>query len=341
MATADQSAEPTHDVVARIAYWGPPGAGTSTSLESIHARLKPSKRGDLVRLPTRLDPTVTYEELPIQLGPVGGQRTELRLVGIPAAPGHAATRMQLLDQVDGVVLVLDGRGECLAQNAAAVSELRESLSAYGVKLEALPLVLQINRSDLSDPESIANLTRELGLSDAARFETIASEGQGVLEALTTISKQVVRVLRHRSLAPEPVAATTTTAAFGATTTPLPRSPEHAAPLASVDGPSANEVMEAAILAEGPSEAPEDRTIHEARMAFDQSWSEVEAAAKRDTGMRLGSDLRIVSVGQAERTAERAISVPLILGNAEGETLTLSLGLSLEPLLASEPGDPDE
>ena len=221
--------------------------------------------------------------------------------------------------------------------AYAVTSVRrtgtpESLAAYGSKLEELPVVVQLNKSDQAAPEDIATLRTQLGLPDAETFETVASEGQGVLESLTTISKQIVRLIRARHLEPEPVAPPAPAPLGGATT----------APIEPIEPPRAIEVMEAAILAEGehPAATGDDIAIGEAHAAFDRPWTEVAAAAKESDGMRLGQDMRIVSVGQAERTGERSISVPLILGNDEGESVTLSLGLSLEPLLEGGPGDPE-
>ena len=65
-------------VTARIVFWGAEGAGKTTSLHAIHGKLKADHRGDLKRVPTRLDPTVTYEEFTIQLGSLNGAPTELR-----------------------------------------------------------------------------------------------------------------------------------------------------------------------------------------------------------------------------------------------------------------------
>ena len=93
------------DVNARIVLWGIEGSGKTTTLETIHAKLREDPGGDLRRAPTRLDPTVTYEALPITLGEVGGVGTRIELIAVPAAPDQAMTRKQLLDEVDGIVLV--------------------------------------------------------------------------------------------------------------------------------------------------------------------------------------------------------------------------------------------
>ena len=103
-------------VNARIAYWGAEGAGKTANLESVHAKLRPDHRGDLDAVPTRLDPSVTYEILPIELGEIAGVRTQIQIIALPGAPEHAPTRKQLLDEIDGIVLVLDSQRERIDDN---------------------------------------------------------------------------------------------------------------------------------------------------------------------------------------------------------------------------------
>lgn len=342
----------TPQVTARIIYWGIEGAGKTTCLQTIHAKLKANKRGDLRQLPTRLDPTVTYDELPIELGTLNGVRTQLRLIAVPGAPTLSHTRKQLLDRVDGVVLVLDSRADCLEDNLESVHELRESLEAYGRAFESLPIVVQYNKRDLGDPFAIEEMHRQLGLADAAVFETVATAGTGILQGLTTISKRVVRTMRERNLEPEPVAAPPPAAAQSAAPQPAAAPPQPIAaepipePIAALEPmseaprrtdelTSPMNVMENAILAEAEMDAGAADPIQQAQSALDRPWSEVSAEAKQDAGARIGSDLRIVSVGTATRTGDRAVQVPLVLGNDDGETVTLALSVQLDPLLDDE------
>jgi len=182
-------------VDARILYWGLPGSGKSANLEYIHGKLRPDHRGDLQRIAAPDDPGAYYELLPIELGKISGVRTRLQVVAPPGAPEHEATRQQLLDQVDGIVFVLDARRERMADNLAAVEELRRLLERYGRALEDVPVVLQYNRRDEVDEHAVEDLHRKVGLR-AAAFEAIAPRGIGVLESLTTISKRVVRNRRE-------------------------------------------------------------------------------------------------------------------------------------------------
>jgi hypothetical protein len=93
------------------------------------------------------------------------------------------------------------------------------------------------------------------------------------------------------------------------------------------------VMEAAMLAEENVEdgAVAD-TVHDTQFALDESWPQPGASIKQSAGARIGADLQIVSVGDATRAGARSVRIPLVLGNDEGETVTLALTVQLDPIL---------
>jgi signal recognition particle receptor subunit beta len=317
---------------ARILYWGIAGAGKKTNLQTIHAKLKPANRGELSEVPTRLDPTVSYTVLPIEIGEMGGLRTQIQVIATPGQQEQAPTRKQLLDQVNGIVLVIDAHPDRIDENVASVDELRNMLAAYGQRMEQLPIVVQYNRRDLSDPYTIEELHRRLALPDVAVFESVASEGKGVLQVLTTVSKRVVRILRDEI---------STSGATAQPAAPTPTIVEEVAPepealdvLIDDSAPAQaadSSWMEEAILAAGGDDASpsDDPAMMAAREAFDTPFEEL---AKAERGARIGADLEIVSVGEAQRTGTRSLRVPLVLGNADGETVTLALSISLDPLV---------
>jgi signal recognition particle receptor subunit beta len=222
-------------VNARIVYWGIEGSGKSTNLRLIHAKLRPDHRGRLEQVPTRLDPTVSYDRLPIELGEIAGVRTRIQIVAVPGAAEHAPTRKALLDRVNGVVFVVDAERGRIDENVASFEELRGALAAYGRSLEDVPLVVQYNKQDQADPYVLEELHRKLDVRGAAVFEAVAHEGTGVLPTLTTISKRVVRTLRENTAAraakPAP-AAPPTASAVAAERGPRARSSRRRSPPAT-------------------------------------------------------------------------------------------------------------
>jgi hypothetical protein len=324
-----------NQVDARIVYWGIEGAGVTTNLRTIHAKLRADHRGELRRVPTRLDPSATYPLLPIELGQVGGVPTRLQIMGVPHGPGRVAARKQLLDRVAGLVPVIDCRAECLDETLSSFDELRQSLASYGRSLSDLPVVVQYNKRDLARSFDIESLHRKLDLQSAAVFEAVASEGKGVLQALTTISKRVVRMLSERGKQPSSAPTSSSETVGSIETLPAP-TPAAALPPAA----AASTRLEDAILLEGEGnlggDHSVDATLRDTQHVLDRPWDELESEASAGTAPRLDAELRILEVGRAEVTGERTIRVPITLGNPSGERAELALTIALDPLLDPDP-----
>ena len=314
-------------VHARIVYWGVPQAGVSTSLRLISTRLHPDHRGELQEIPTRLDPTVFYEVLPIKLGEIGGVDTRFEIVAVPGGPEQAPTRKQLLDRVDGIVFVGDARRERLAECIERFEELRGALAAYGRSLESVPFVVQLNRSDLSDPAAREDLVRKLDVPRSAVFEASAAVGQGVLQALSTISKAVVRSLREKRPVPP-----------GGS--PLPARPRRPAPPGSAQAqrPRAGQAAPARPSAPPPAAMPiaveakpMARPASPALSIHEDVTGRLDPPALPTTPRsRAPATLRIVSVGEPVVQADGAVRLPLDLADEEGRHFQLSLTRALGP-----------
>lgn len=343
---------PTGPIKARILYWGIEGAGKTTNLQAIHDKLRADHRGELRRVPTRLDSTVHYETLPIQLGEVGGVAMQIELLSVPGGAEQAPTRKQLLDQVSGIVLVLDAESGRFEENRNTCEELSHSLAAYGHTLADLPLVVQYNKRDLSDAFAIEELHRQLALpATAAVFEAVASEGTGVLQTLTTLSKRVVRTLRDRRSSDALKDAENDAPVSAGRSAPIydPQALEDRAaqgpPVpASVDAPPSESVLTTRMLedaieaeiAEG-AEGGDPALELDARAAFERPFDSTRKSPteKPRSGLALGPGVRIVSIGSATRQGERAVRIPLVLGNDDGETATLALTIQLDPVLDAD------
>ncbi|MCG8592320.1 MAG: ADP-ribosylation factor-like protein [Proteobacteria bacterium] len=319
------------EAIARIVYWGAEGSGKTTNLRTIHARMKANKRGELREVPTRLDPTIHYEALPIELGEVNGIRTRIHLIAVPGAPEQRPTRKQLLDQVDGVVLVVDSQADRIDANLSAFEELRQGLAAYGRSLDSIPVVIQYNKHDLEDSFALEELHKKLQLESAAVFQSVATEWSAVRQTLTTISKNVVRAMRTVPAAPPPPPALPD---------PVPvYDPDSLSSRAEAPPePVPADLMEEAILAEAaqPVEAQAlNAQAMETQLALDRPWEDLAGEAAKPTSMRLDGDLRIVSVGQPVLDPPRGLRVPVVLGNSDGQTASLAITIQLDPLLDPE------
>jgi len=305
-------------VNARIVYWGVEGAGKTTNLHAAYAKLRPDHRGELRVVPTRLDPSVSYEVLPIELGDIAGVRTQIELIAVPGPAEQAPTRKQLLDQVDGVVFVVDSARERVDANIASFEELRQALRAYGRQMEDVPLLVQYNKRDLADPYALEDLHRKLDVKGAIVFEAVATDGTGVLQTLSTISKRVIRSLREQGI--------------GAGAAPA----EVPAPAPPPPATSAALRMERAILEEArhPEQAAIGDAAHETETLLDgPAWE--QATRGRDAAP--SRRLHIESVGSAAATGDGAVRIVLTIADEEGRRSSAVLTLRLEDVV-EESGD---
>jgi len=290
-------------VNARVIYWGAQGSGKSTCIRYIYKKLRPDHRGDLSIVASPIDANCSYEVLPVELGHVGGHPTQIQIVVAPSAPEFRATRTQLLREVDGIIFVIDAQRNRMEANLASFVELRNTLIRNGRGLDEIPLVIQHNKRDAADYIALEELHRRLALPKTPIFEGIATQGTGILEPLTTVSKQVIRLLRENPL--QPSASTAEPAAT---------------PIASTPDP------ETIIM-----EAPPTRNAPEGPVSPTQlDDNDLEESSEKTTS------LRIVTVGEAEIFGERALRIPLTLADSSGKLFELILKLDIGSWAEVEP-----
>jgi signal recognition particle receptor subunit beta len=369
-------------VNARILYWGVEGSGKTANLHSIHRKLRADHRGKIQREATLIDPTVEYETLAIELGEIGGLKTRIQMVAVPGGADQAPTRKQLLDQVDGIVMVIDSRRECIGENASSLVELREMLLDYGRNLEDVPLVLQYNKCDLSDPYALEELHRKLDVNGAAVFEAVATENSGVLQTLSTLSKHVIRSLRGQQFSAQAEAESEPADSSGELQTQAKSEPADSpgelqtqAESEPADSPGELQTQAESEPADSPGELQtqaesiqtaeidpavehtpetrmEDAILREekhpeanvlddlaasAQTTLDTPWDELEGEGEPLVAGQLDSEFSIASVGEATRSGERSVRIPLVVSNKAGQTSSLVLTIRLDLLPEEESG----
>jgi signal recognition particle receptor subunit beta len=194
----------TMQMAAKIVYYGPGLCGKTTNLHYIYAKTSPQSRGEMVSLETETDRTLFFDLLPIDVGVIGGFKTRLQLYTIPGQVFYNTTRKLVLKGVDGIVYVADSQVAMQDANVESFRNLRTNLSEIGLKIEDIPLVVQLNKRDLP---TVASVDEILGRLDPERnyesVEAVAATGVGVFETLKLISKLTLRTLRRRMTGEEP------------------------------------------------------------------------------------------------------------------------------------------
>jgi signal recognition particle receptor subunit beta len=181
----------------KIVYYGPSLSGKTSSLEYIHQRTRPDRRGELISLKTREDRTLYFDYMQFEMGEISGLKPRFNIYTVPGQVYYRGTRKLVLKGVDGIVFVADSQAQRLNENVEAIEDLYEDLEDLGFVPEEIPLILQCNKRDLPDIVPVPTLKESLGLNGVPTYESVAIDGIGVLDGLKTIISQVVTRARGK------------------------------------------------------------------------------------------------------------------------------------------------
>jgi signal transduction histidine kinase/signal recognition particle receptor subunit beta len=181
----------------KVVYYGPAQGGKTTCLQHIHRVTDPTRRTKLYALNTASDRTLFFDLLSLDLGRVRGYRVTLQLFTVPGQVQYGTTRRAVLAGADAVVLVADSRRGQSGANQESLRDLSENLRANGIDPSATPLVLQYNKRDLPGVSSREEMDAALNPGGKPAFETVATEGRGVIEAFAAVVEMMVTSVAER------------------------------------------------------------------------------------------------------------------------------------------------
>ena len=175
----------------KVVYYGPALSGKTSNLEYIYARTDPESRGELISLSTRSDRTIYFDFMQLELGRIKGLKPKFNLYTVPGQPCYVASRKLVLRGADGVVYVADSQLSRLKANIETMRSLEENLRVLGASPHDFPLVLQYNKRDLPSIAPVALLGMQLAHDGVPQFQSVATEGVGVLETLKATINLIV------------------------------------------------------------------------------------------------------------------------------------------------------
>ncbi len=191
------------EVRLKIVYYGPGLGGTTTSLQALHRKLNPKTRGQLVSLATGTDRTLYFDFLPLRAR-VQQFSVRLQLYTVPGQVHYNSTRKLVLTGADAAVFVADSQPGRTGANEESLANLVDNLAEQGRSLSDLPLIFQYNKRDAPDAVPVAKLEALLNRRGVPAFETVATTGKGVFEALKSIASLALQHLtRDGKLAARP------------------------------------------------------------------------------------------------------------------------------------------
>jgi len=181
----------------KVVYYGPGLCGKTTCLQYIHRVTDPQRRTKLYTLNTATDRTLFFDLLGLDLGRVRGYRLTLQLYTVPGQVQYNATRRAVLGGCDGVMFVADSQRALAKANEDSLANLMENLRANGLDPNAIPIVLTYNKRDLPDVLPRAELDQLLNARGWPAFETVATSGEGVVEAFSAVTQATVLAVADR------------------------------------------------------------------------------------------------------------------------------------------------
>jgi signal recognition particle receptor subunit beta len=175
--------EGKQEILLKLVYFGVGLAGKSTNLQYVFARTDPARRSQMISHATERERLLWFSLVPATLPPAFGKTIRVSLYTVPGAVFYDDSRNTILDGVDGVVFVCDSQKERVEANQESLAQLEESLANRGLRVDAIPLVLQYNKRDLPSSMALEDLDEALNPIAAPRCEAVASTGQGVFATL--------------------------------------------------------------------------------------------------------------------------------------------------------------
>jgi signal recognition particle receptor subunit beta len=175
----------------KIVYYGPGMSGKTTNLEYIHSKMDPSLAGELVSLKTKEDRTIFFDFLQLEVGRIKGKKPKFNLYTVPGQVYYASSRKVILNGVDGIVFVADSQKHRMDGNIETLLDLENNLREDGHSLDTFPWVIQYNKRDLPDIDTIENLQKRLNYFSVPFYEAVGIKGTGVFDTLKAIINKVV------------------------------------------------------------------------------------------------------------------------------------------------------
>jgi signal recognition particle receptor subunit beta len=183
----------------KVVYYGPSLGGKTTNIQWIYKTTHPDQKSKLIDFGEENERTTFFDFLPLSYGEIRGYKTRFHLFSVPGQIAFDNRRKLVLRGLDGVVFVADSQRERIEENLQAMKNLETNLKQQGYDIRQIPLVLQYNKRDLPSASRLSDLRLALNKYNSPEFEASASEGVGVFETLSTVSKMIVTMLKSGNI----------------------------------------------------------------------------------------------------------------------------------------------
>jgi mutual gliding-motility protein MglA len=186
----------SREINCKIVYYGPGLCGKTTNLEKIYGNPKLENKGKMISMSTETDRTLFFDFMPMELGTIGGQKVRVQLYTVPGQVFYDATRKLVLRGADGVVFVADSQSSMHESNIDSLDNLKTNLRLNRIDPDKIALVLQYNKRDLPNVDTVEQMNAYLNPGKAPVVEASAINGTGVTATLRAAVAKILDNLKN-------------------------------------------------------------------------------------------------------------------------------------------------
>jgi len=181
----------------KLVFFGTALAGKTTILEWLFKNAIPEQMKlteGIRQLKTSFGQTLLFDFVPIRFS----ENAVVRMYTSTGQDYYAGTRSKLLNDTDGVFLVVDSKKEELEHNLELCEELRRHFEEIEGLSDAEVVVL-VNKQDLDDRHPVDYLKERLEINGWPCLGTCALTGENLMEALLMMLKRLISKLQAQGI----------------------------------------------------------------------------------------------------------------------------------------------
>lgn len=169
----------------KIVFYGPSLSGKTTALRWLFANIRSLAKGKIVEISDELGRTTFFDFIPVS----ASERMIFDVFTVAGQRRHAASRIKVLRDCDGLIFMADSTPEQMNENLASVQELRIALGTD--RMAMLPIIVSLNKRDLPNALPVDYMVQMLDLEGYPVFATIATEGKNLLRMFQRVLRDAL------------------------------------------------------------------------------------------------------------------------------------------------------
>ena len=178
----------------KLVSWGPARGGKTTSMRSLHGACEPSERGALSSVDTEDERTYYFDYAPMNLPRYRDHTILAHAYTVPGQEAYVETRRRILRGVDAVIFVADASPAAASATLSSWRQLDDSLRAIEGQGPARPIVVAVNKQDISGAIRVDEMARRLAAAVPSRSFV------DIVGTTAVLGKNVVRCFRSALVA---------------------------------------------------------------------------------------------------------------------------------------------